>query len=571
MDNKQVARILYDIARLLEIKEENPFKIRAYQNAARSIEGLNENVNDLAASKRLQEVPGIGKAIAEKIEEFVRTGKMEFYETLRASYPPGLFDLMKIPNLGPRKIRILYDQLGIASIKELEYACLENRLLNLKGFGKKTQEKLLEGIKIASASEGRHLLNKVLPVARELLAYLKECPSIDQVEIAGSVRRWNEIINDLDLVASSSKPAEVSRFFLKMPYVCSIIAQGDTKTSVRLETLGLNVDLRVVKPVEFASALHHFTGSKEHNVVMRGHAKKRGFKINEYGIFKEDTEKAITIKSERELFDFFHMDYIPPEMREDCGEVEAALQHRIPALVDRSQLQGIFHVHSTWSDGRDSLEDMISGARERGYRFVGISEHSKVAAYAHGLDERRLAQQSAEIDRLREKFTDIEILKGTEVDILPDGTLDFPDGVLSELDFVIASVHSNFKMEEKEMTARICRALSNPHVDILGHATGRLLLGRKPYPVNLEEVLKTAVAHKKCIEINASPHRLELEWPWVRRAKELGIKFSINPDAHRIRELDYVEFGIGVARKGWATPADILNTLPWTKLRKHFS
>lgn len=566
MDNKQIALILLDISRILEMKEENVFKIRAYQNAARSLEGIGEEAHDLIAQGKLKDVPGIGKTIAEKIEELDRTGKLQYYEELKAEYPPGLFELFRIPNLGPKKIRRLFEDLGIGSIRELEYACQENRLLNLKGFGQKTQEKLLEGIKIATFSDGRQLLGKVMPVAQKLLTYMRQCPAVDRVEIAGSARRWKEIVNDLDFVASTTKPEEVTEYFLKMPYALTLIGRGETKTSVRIESLNLQVDLRVVAPAQFASALHHFTGSKEHNVVLRTMAKKMGYKINEYGIFRENSEKPVAIKTEEDIYSFFKMDFIPPEMRENLGEIEAALEHRIPKLVDFSDLAGVFHVHSTWSDGRNSLEEMIRAALDRGYRYVGISEHSQIAAYAHGLDTARLQEQSAEIDRLQKKYETIRILKGIEVDILSDGNLDLDDASLSRLDFVIASVHSAFRLDEKAQTERICRAIANPLVDILGHPTGRILQGRPGYAVNLDEVLKTALRHKKCIEINASPHRLDLDWTHVKQAVDMGIPLAIDPDAHRTSEFDYVQFGIGMARKGWAASGNILNTKPWDEI-----
>lgn len=566
MENKQVAGVLYEIAQLLELHEENIFKIRAYQNAARSLEGLKENVTDLVTAGRLQEVPGIGKAIAEKISELIRTGKIDYYEKLKANYPATLFELMRVPNLGPKKIRKLYDDLGITNLKDLEFACLDNRISEMRGFGKKTQERILEGIKTAATAQGHHLISRALPVAQEILEYMRGCKSLDRIEIAGSVRRWKEVISDLDFVASSSNPVAVHKYFLTLPFIHSVIARGDSKTSVRLDTIGLNVDLRVVKKDEFACAWHHFTGSKEHNVAMRSYAKKLGYKINEYGIFREGTNRPISIKTEKDLFAFFKMDYIPPELREGLGEVNAALEHKIPAIVEPSEIRGVFHVHSVWSDGRNSLEDMVVAARDRGYEYVGISEHSKVATYARGLDEKRLKRSHEEIDDLRRKYKNIQILKGIEVDILPDGSLDFPDEILSRLDFVIASVHSQFRMEEKEMTARVCRALSNPHVDILGHATGRLLLGRKGYAINLDEVFKTAAWYKKIIEINANPHRLDLDWTHVKKAREMGIRFAVNPDAHSIKEYDHMKFGIGVARKGWTTAEDIINTRPVDQL-----
>lgn len=568
--NREVAVILYEIARYLELQEENPFKIRAYENAARTVEGLEANLADLAAEGRLREVPGIGKAIAEKIEEYRTTGKIAYLENLKSAYPSTLFELLRVPNLGPKKIRRLFDELGIADMAGLERACAEDRLLALRGFGRKTQQKILEGIREAATAAAQHLLGHARPVALDLLAYIRRSNSLERAELAGSIRRWKPIVNDIDIVACTTRPAELAGDFLRMPFAYTLLARGDTKISIRLATNGMQVDLRIVTPSEFAPALHHFTGSREHNVALRGIAKKRGYKINEYGVFQEATDRRVEIGSERDLYAFLEMELVPPEMRENTGEVEAAAQHRLPPLVALPHLRGIFHVHSLWSDGHVSLSDMIAAAHARGVRYVGISEHSKIAAYAHGVDEHRLMQQSSEIDRLQNDYPDMRILKGIEVDILEDGTLDFPDEVLARLDFVIASVHSHFRMEEGEMTRRICRAISNRHVDILGHPSGRLLLSRSAYAVNLEEVLKTAALKGKCVEINANPDRLDLDWTWVKRAKEMGIKLSINPDAHSIPELDHVEFGIGTARRGWAGPEDIINTWEWDRIQRYF-
>jgi DNA polymerase (family 10) len=568
MDNKDIARILHEMAALMELRQENRFKIRAYRNAARSMERLNEPAAKLNKSGRLREIPGVGSAIARDIEELLQTGKLKPYEKLKSGLPITLFELLRVPRLGPRQIRTLHEQLGISDLQDLEKACRENRLLTLKGFGPKTQQRILEGIESARRSRGRLRLNRARPLAVEMLEFLQRCGSVDRAEIAGSVRRWREIVNNVDLVASFRKPEEALDDFSRLPFIASLMNRQKDRITLRLQTLDVDARLVVVKPAQFQAALHYYTGSKQYNEKMFDFASKRGFKMEADGIFRKG--KAVAIKTEEELFELLECDFIPPELREDTGEIEAAFAHQLPALIEQRDLKGVFHVHSTWSDGQHTLEEMVAAAAQRGYEYVGISEHSKSAYYAHGLDEQRLAKLSVEIDRLQKKYKCIRILKGSEVDILPDGTLDYFDAVLRKLDFVVASVHSRFSMPEREMTQRICRALSNSHVDILGHATGRLLMRRKGYDVNLEEVLQTALRHRKCIEVNANPWRLDLEWKWIKRAKELGVKFAINPDAHYTYEFDNMMWGIANARKGWASASDVINTLPWSEAKAFF-
>jgi DNA polymerase (family X) len=569
MTNKDVATVLFEISQLLEMQEENIYKIRAYQNAARSIELFPGNIEDLVAVQELQKVPGIGKSISKNIEELVTTGRLTFYEELKGKYPATLAELLKVPNLGPKKIRILFDKLGVASIAQLQKACVENRLVEVKGFGKRTQERILEGIALMSATEGQFLLTHLLPISREILAHLRESKAVIRAEITGSMRRWKEIVKDIDFVVATKEPEKVVDHFQKMPLVARIESKSKTKITARLFTRGVPVELLLVDPSEFAVALQQYTGNREHDSALIRHAKTKGYTLQERGLLKG--KKQVTVESEEKLYELLDMDFVPPEMREGLGEVELASQHRLPVAVKLDDIKGIFHVHSLYSDGSNTLEEMIAASRDRGYQFVGISEHSKIAYYAGGLDEARLAEQGREIDALRRKYKDITILKGIEVDILADGSLDMPDEVLANLDFVIASIHSGFKMNETEMTARICRALANPHVDILGHATGRLLLARKGYAVNIEEVLQTARKYEKTIEINASPRRLELDWRLVHHARQLGIRFSINPDAHSISELDYVPYGVAVARKGWATAEDIINASAWPDIKRHFA
>src|SRR5262249_3519005 len=428
------------------------------QNAARSVEQFPANIEDLVAAQELQKVPGIGKTIASNVEELVTTGRLTFYEQLKGKYPPTLAELLKVPNLGPKKIKVLFDSLGIASIAQLQKACVENKLVDVKGFGKRTQEKILEGIALMAANEGQFLLTHLLPLSREILTHLRQSKAVIQAEIVGSMRRWKEVVKDIDFVVATKEPDKVLSHFQNMPLVARIESKSKTKVTARLFTRGVPVELLLVDPSEFAVALQQYTGNREHDAALIAHAKTKGYTLEERGLLKG--KKQIQVPSEEKLYELLDMEYIPPEMREGLGEVELASQHKLPAVIKQSDIKGIFHVHSLYSDGANTLEEMISAARDRGYQFVGISEHSKVAAYAGGLDEKRLALQGHEIDALQNKYKDITILKGIEVDILADGSLDLPDPVLAKLDFVIASIHSGFKMNEKEMTARICRALS---------------------------------------------------------------------------------------------------------------
>lgn len=554
MDNYEVAKILDTIARILELQGENPFKVRAYSNASRTIEGQTADVARLIADGTLGDLPGIGEAIRAKIVELVTTGRLEFYEELRRDVPAGVLGMLEVPSLGPKKIRTLWKELGITSVDELRQACLDNRLLELKGFGEKTQQKILEGIALRARHQGQYLLSAALPLARTLLAGLRACPQVARAEIAGSLRRWKEVVRDVDLVASSAEPAAVSAHFLASPGIAEVLGSGGTKTSVRMQN-GLQVDLRVVSDEQFPYALQHFTGSKEHNVQVRSLAQKKGLKVNEYGIFRG--EELVRCRDEAEFYAALGLPCVPPEMREGAGELDL---EKPPALLERSALEGTFHMHSTWSDGTASIEDMAVKARSMGFSYIGFSDHSAAAAYARGLDVARLRRQMDEIDALNRKWSDFRILKGLECDILPDGNLDLTPEILAELDFVIGSIHSQFGMSEKEMTDRVCRAMAHPNFDILGHSTGRLLLQREGYKIDLERVIDCAKAHGKFIELNANPNRLDLDAPHCRRAKEKGVLVAINPDAHSISGLEDIDYGIGTARRGWLEPKDVLNT-----------
>jgi len=564
-DKRAVIRLLEDIAEHLELRGENPFKIRAYQTAARTLERLETAPAELIAQGRLEEVPGIGRAIGDKIKEFVATGRLRYYDELKAATPGALLELIKIPGLGPKKAMTLYTKLGINSIGELEYACRENRLVGLAGFGIKTQERILAGIERVKKYQGQFLLAAVLPVAKALAAALAAVPGVTAAEVAGSVRRGRETVKDVDIVVAHPDPSAVGPAVLQLPGIEQVTGSGATKTSLVLET-GLAVDVRAVLPEQFAPAWHHFTGSKEHNVLLRGRAKEQGLKINEYGV-EAGTGPLGPIADEAAFFRLFGLPFIPPELREGGDEIEAAAAGRLPRLLEESDIQGVFHVHTTYSDGAASLAAMAAAARERGLKYIGISDHSRTAVYARGLRLEAVLEQQREIARLNEAPEGCWILSGIESDILPDGSLDYPDDVLAGFDFVIASVHSAFRMSEAEMTKRIIRAMENPFVTMLGHPTGRLLLGRDGYEVDLAAVIEAAAATGTVLEINANPYRLDLDWRWCRRAKEKGVRLAVNPDAHSAEELAYIAWGVMTARKGWLEALDIINTLPLPQVR----
>ena len=565
IDKHEVAAILGEIGELLELKGENPFKTRAYHNAARAIEGVDREIEDLVKTGDLREIQGIGEKIAEKIETLVRSGKLPYYEELKSSVPSGLVDMLRIPGLGPKRAVALHQKLGVKSVRELEYACHENRLVDLPGFGEKSQAKILQGIEFVKRHAGSFLWSEAWKQAETLLARLREVPAVRQVEVGGSLRRRKEVVHDVDLLAASEHPEDVVKRFVKLPGVEHLLAAGDTKGSVVL-TSGIQVDLRVVRPKEFPFALHYFTGSKAHNIAVRGLAQKKGYKLNEYGLWKGS--KGIPCASEEELFAKLGLAWIPPEMREDTGEIAAAAKGEIPRLVDLDDLKGVFHTHSTWSDGSATIEQMARAAQKLGLSYLGLSDHSRSAAYAGGLPEEAIGKQHAEIDALNARLKNFRVLKGIECDILPDGKMDYPDKILARFDFVIGSVHSRFNMSEREMTARICRALANPHVSWIGHPTGRLLLAREGYPVDLHAIVDTAAKHGKFVELNAHPLRQDLDWQACRYAKKKGVPVSINPDAHSTGGIADIRYGIGTARRAWLTKEDVLNALPLDKVLK---
>jgi len=567
MDKKEISHILEEMGTMMEIKGENPFKIRAYLNAARIINSVESDFEEIVTSGTLGNIKGIGKGLSEKITTLMQTGNLEEYNEIKSSIPSELLDMLKIPGMGPKKVRALWEKLDIKTIGELEYACHENRLVDLPGFGVKTQGKFLLGIENIKRYQGRFLYSFAETAANALLDQLKSHPAIIRVDVAGSLRRRMETCKDIDILASSHSPSEVMDYFTSLPDVESITAKSETKASVILKT-GITADLRVVSDKEYPFALHYFTGSKEHNTLMRGCAKKMGIKINEYGFFK-DTE-SILCKNEKEIFSALKLKFIPPELREGTDEIEYAENFEFPQLVEDNDIIGVLHVHTNYSDGINSLEEITEAVGQMGYAYLGICDHSKSAVYAKGLSIERIKEQQKAIDALNKKQTKVKVLKGIEVDILPSGNLDYDNDVMKSFDFVIASVHSKFSMAEDEMTSRIIKALENPYVNILGHPTGRLLLSREGYPLNMKKVIDAAVVNNVAIELNAHPQRLDIDWRHLRYAKEKGILISINPDAHRTDEINYMRYGVGIARKGWLTKNYILNTKPLEELLYFF-
>lgn len=567
MDKADVASVLEDIAAMLELKGENPFKIRAYQNAARTIVTMTEDLDALVRENRLTEIKGIGEALAEKIATLVTTGRLPYYEDLQKSMPAGLLDLIRIQGVGPKRAKILQDRLKIKDIPSLEKACRQGKIAALEGFGEKSQENILKGIGFLSQHAEYHRYDEALAAAESVLEALKKSAAVQRVAVCGSLRRHKEVIRDVDILVASRRPEAVMKFFVELPEVERVLAQGDTKASVLLRT-GIQVDLRVLPESQFPFALHYFTGSKEHNIRMRQIAQDKGYKLSEYGLFKASGTASARCQDEPELFAKLGLSYIAPELREDRGEIEAARRGTLPRLVEPEDIRGAFHVHSDWSDGRSSLEAMVAECQRLGWEYVGISDHSKSAGYAHGLSEDRVIAQRRAIEALRKKFK-IHIFWGTECDILKDGSLDYADRVLAGYDFVIASVHSHFTLPEAEMTRRIVKALKNKYVAILGHLTGRLLLEREAYALDPEPVFQAAAEEGVAVEINANPHRLDIDWRHIPAARDKGVRFSIDPDAHSLAGLRVVPYGVGIARKGWLTKEDVITTLPLEQMKSY--
>jgi len=565
MDKAEVAVILEEIGTLLELQGENSFRCNAYHNAARAVQQLETSLADLVAAGKLGEVPGIGATLKEKITTLVTTGKLAFYEELRQKTPAGLFDLLRLPGVGPKKVKALFDQLGIDDLAKLETACEADQVAALRGFGAKTQQKILEGIAFLGQMGQRVRIDQALPLANALLDRVRGFPGVIRSELCGSLRRRKETINDIDILVSADAAGPIMQALITLPQVVQVVAHGETKSSVVTADGGasgrrvvMNADLRVVRDEQFPFALHYFTGSKEHNVAVRARAQKYGLKLNEYEL--AGPNRQVRCRDEADLFAALDLDYIPPEMREHTGEIEAAEKHRVPTLIELGDLRGVFHCHTQASDGKGTLEAMAEAARRLGFKYLGIADHSQSLTVANGLTPERVRRQQEEIDALNQRLKGIKLFKGIECDILADGRLDYEDDVLDTFDYVVASVHSHFNMPEAEMTARIVRAISHPRATMLGHATGRLLLRRDAYKLDIEAVLQTAAQHGVMIEINAQPERLDLDWIHCKRARALGIPLVINPDAHSPEDIALVEYGINVARRAWLAKGDVFNT-----------
>ncbi|RUL88821.1 DNA polymerase/3'-5' exonuclease PolX [Tautonia sociabilis] len=564
MRSADVARILDEMGTLLELKGENPFRCRAYHNAADAVRGLGDDLPDRIASGKLAEVPGIGETIQRKIIQLVTTGSLPSYEQLRAELPPGLVALLRVPGLGPKKIKALHEALQIESLADLRRAGESGKIAGLKGFGAKTQRKILEGLAFVESTGGRILQSTAWRLVAPIVEAVRSCPGVVRVEVCGSLRRRLETIGDLDVLFAAEDPVPVLDRFVGLPEVAAVLSHGETKASVRLAG-GVQCDLRGVRPEQFPFALHYFTGSKAHNIALRKRAIARGLRLNEYGL--EGQEGPIPCSSEEELFQALGLHPIPPELREDRGEIERAEAGPIPPLIERKDLTGTFHCHTDWSDGGNTLLEMAEAARARGLSYLGIADHSRSAGYAGGLSIDRVRRQGEEIDALNDQLgPDFRLFKGIECDILADGTLDYPDEVLAGFDYVVASVHSNFGQPIGVMTARIVRAVRHPMVTMLGHPTGRLLLRRDGYAVDLEAVIAEAAEAGTLIEINANPHRLDLDAEHSRRARDRGVRLVINPDAHAVGGLDDLDYGVGVARRAGLGPSDVFNTAPLSRI-----
>jgi DNA polymerase (family 10) len=572
-DKEQVAAVLAEIGTLLELQGENAFRCQAYFNAARAVGQMEEDLGTVVAEGRLTDVPGIGTTLRDKITQLVTTGSLPFYDNLKEKTPPGLMQMLRIQGLGPKKVKALHDQLGIKDLDQLKAACEAGQVAGLRGFGSKTQEKILEGIEFLKEMGGRVRLDQALPTALALLDGLRGAPGIIRMEVCGSVRRRKETIKDIDILVSSDEPLPIMERFVKLPQVVQTVGQGGTKASVVVSagTAGgrrvlMNADLRVVDDRQFPFALHYFTGAKEHAIAMRVRAQQYGLKLNEYELAGEG--RSVQCKTEADIFKALGMAYIPPELREDTGEMQAAAEGRLPTLVEADDIRGVFHCHTVASDGDATLEEMAQAAKALGLKYLGIADHSQSLTVANGLSPARVRQQQEQIDELNKKLKGIKLFKGTECDILADGRLDFDDELLATFDYVVASVHSHFKQTREEMTERIVRAVRNPHVTMLGHATGRLLLSREGYQVDLEAVLRAAAEAGTLIEINAHPARLDLDWVHCKRAKALGVGIVINPDAHNTHDIAYYRYGVDVARRGWLEKANVFNTKTLAEVTK---
>ena len=566
MKNQEIAGIFNDIADLLEIKGENPFRIRAYRRAALNMESLTRDVAE-TSKEELMKIPGIGQDLAGKIEEYIRTGRMQAYGDLKKEFPEGLSLLLSVPSLGPKTAKLLYDTLKIQNLEDLEHCAREHKLRGLPGIKEKTEENILKGIEMLKRGMERKPLGKVLPMANDIVEHLRKKAPVDKISIAGSIRRWKDTIKDIDILATSQDPKAVMHFFVQLPYIKDVLMQGPTKSSIIIRE-GLQVDLRLVEEDSFGAALAYFTGSKAHNIRLREMAVRSGLKINEYGIFREKDNKKLGGKEETDVYRILGMPYIPPELREDSGEIEAALAGKLPNLVSLTDIKGDLHVHTKRSDGSHDFDELIEAARKKGYEYIAITDHSKGLGIAGGLSAERLMEEKKEIEAINKKLKGFRLLAGIEVDIRSNGYLDFPDEILKQLDMVVASIHSGFRQSREQITKRMVSAMRNPYVSVIAHPTGRLLGERDPYDVDMDEILRVSQETGTAIEINAYPLRLDLNDVYARKAKTMGIPIVISTDTHIINQFDYMAYGVSIAKRGWLEKKDVLNTLSYLSLIK---
>jgi DNA polymerase (family 10) len=580
MSNQEIAKIFYEIANYLEM-EGVAFKPYAYQKAAITLETLEEDVEEIykrGGLRALMEIPGVGESIALKIEEYLKTGKIKYYEEFKKKIPVNLEELMAIEGMGPKKAKVLYEKLGIKNLKELEKAARAHKIAPLFGFGEKTEKNILEGIEFVKRAKGRFLLGDILPKVKEVEQKLKNLKEVERVDVVGSIRRRKETIGDADFLVISKKPEKVMDFFTSLPGIVKIWGKGQTKASVRMKE-GFDMDIRVLPKKSYGAALQYFIGSKEHNIVLRKIAIDKGLKLSEYGLFRGP--KMIAGENEEEIYEKLGMDWIPPEMRENRGEIEAALKHQLPKIIGYKDIKGDLHCHikwaGKWDGGANTIEEMAEMAQKMGYEYLGIASHTKFLRIEHGLDEKQLELRNKEIDRINQKlkiehplrgYPKLKILKGCEANILNDGSIDIKNETLKKLDFVIAGIHSNFKMPKEKMTERIIRAMKNPNVDIISHPTGRIIQRRDEYQIDFDKILRAAKETRTILEINSYPERLDLNDINIRKAKEMGVKMVINTDAHHKDQMRFIEFGIAQARRGWAEKEDIVNCWSLEKMLK---
>lgn len=570
---EDLAATLEEIALLLELKGENPFKTRAYRNGADIIRDFEGDFLQRAKDDDLKGIKGIGDALQQKLHELAATGSLQYHLDLKHEFPETLFELFELQGLGPKKIKVLYDELGISTLGGLKRACADGSVAGLKGFGAKTAEKILAAIDTREKFSGRYLLSVAAHAAEPLRDYLLQHPAVHQLEVAGSYRRGKETVHDVDFLVATDSPEELTAYFVAYEESIETLAQGETKAAIRLQN-GLQCDLRAVSSAQFPFALQYFTGSKEHNVAIRSRALKRGWSLNEYDLtpVKEKAEELPEIRTEAELYDALDLVYIPPALRENRGEIEAAAEGELPKLVEQENLRGTFHCHTTESDGRNTLREMADAAADLGLDYLGITDHSKSSPQARGLDEERLLKQIEEIRATNKELNgSIHLFAGSEVDILRDGSLDFDDEILAQLDFAVASVHNSFSLSEEEMTARVIKAIENPYITMLGHATGRLLLRRESYPINLDKVIDAAAETGTVIELNCSAKRMDMDWKYWKRARDKGVLCSLNTDAHSVDQLQSLHFGIKVAQKGWLRREDLLNTRTLAEVKEYLA